>query len=356
MQNYSLMGIQQICVGTSDIKALWKWYAEMFHFDVRVLEDESEVSLRQRYTGGKSLRRHACVTVNMQGGGALEMWQYTDRQPQAPLFETQVGDLGIFMVKIKSHNIQAYQEELSAKCDTVTPVVTDPRGLPTFYLFDPEGNCFQVVEDNTVFIDEGNFSGGVVGATIGVSDMEKAMTVYRDILGYDELVYDKQGAFQDWHTLAGGLQNYRRVLLRKLKQPEGQFSEFYGPSVIELVQALDRTPRNRYEGRLWGDPGFCEISFEAVNMRELEDYCRKKGHPYTIDSSMEQKHFRMGKASGHFAVIEDADGTLIEFVETHKLPLLPKLNILMDMTRRDRSKPISRFLFHLMRLNRVKFK
>ena len=335
---------------------MWKWYAEMFHFDVRVLEDESEVNLRQRYTGGEAVRRHACVAINMQGGGAIELWQYTDRQPQALLFDAQVGDLGIFMVKLKCHNIQEYHEEISAKCDTVTPVVTDPRGLPTFYLFDPEGNCLQVVEDNTVFIDEGHYSGGVVGAVVGVSDMEKAMTVYREILGYDELVYDKHGTFQDWHTLPGGLQGYRRVLLRKLKQDEGHFSEFYGPSVIELVQALDRAPRKRYEGRLFGDPGFCEISFEAVHLRELEDICRQKGYSFTIDSSVEHSLYNMGDASFHFAVMEDADGTLINFVEIHKLPILPKLNIHMDMTRRDSSKPVPRFLFHLMKLNRVKFK
>ena len=30
----------------------------------------------------------------------------------------------------------------------------------------------------------------------------------------------------------------------------------------------------------------------------------------------------MGDAAGQFAYIEDPDGTLIEFVETHKVPLV----------------------------------
>jgi len=33
----------------------------------------------------------------------------------------------------------------------------------------------------------------------------------------------------------------------------------------------------------------------------------------------------MGEASGHFAYVEDPDGTLIEFVETHKIPIIKKL-------------------------------
>ena len=34
----------------------------------------------------------------------------------------------------------------------------------------------------------------------------------------------------------------------------------------------------------------------------------------------------MGEAAGHFSYIQDPDGTLIEFVETHKVPILKKLD------------------------------
>jgi len=35
--------------------------------------------------------------------------------------------------------------------------------------------------------------------------------------------------------------------------------------------------------------------------------------------------FDMGEAAGRFSYIEDPDGTLIEFVETHKIPIFKKL-------------------------------
>ena len=37
---------------------------------------------------------------------------------------------------------------------------------------------------------------------------------------------------------------------------------------IELVQAMERTPRKIFEKpRQWGDPGYIQICFDVVNMR-----------------------------------------------------------------------------------------
>jgi hypothetical protein len=63
----------------------------------------------------------------------------------------------------------------------------------------------------------------------------------------------------------------------------------------------------------------------------------------------------MGLASGHFTYIEDPDGTLIEFVEIHRIPVSNKFNIGINLMKRDRSKPLPTFFFRLMKLNRVKF-
>ena len=45
------------------------------------------------------------------------------------------------------------------------------------------------------------------------------------------------------------------------------------------------------------------------------------GYSLTVDSN---ESFDMGDAAGRFSYIEDPDGTLIEFVETHKLPYREK--------------------------------
>ena len=62
----------------------------------------------------------------------------------------------------------------------------------------------------------------------------------------------------------------------------------------------------------------------------------------------------MGEAAGHFAYIEDPDGTLIEFVETHKIPILKKIGWYLDLTKRDALKPLPRWMLKSMGLNRKK--
>ncbi len=356
MRNYTIAGIQQVGVGTENMVESWKWYADMFQMNVRILEDDTVAELMLPYTGNQPQRRHACIAANLQGGGGFEIWQYSERKPKPVDFDIQVGDLGIFIAKIKSHNIAAYHEELSAKYKNIGPIVTDPRGIPTFYIHDPAGNCFQVIEDNYIFIDEKRYSGGIVGAMIGVTDIDRALPVYQDILGYDTILYDKNGTFSDWQNLRGGTGQFRRVLLGRSTPITGPFSELYGNGTIELVQAIDRTPRKIYEGRYWGDPGFIQICFEVINMRALEKYCNEKGFPFTVDSCANQSQFDMGQAAGHFTYIEDPDGTLIELVETHKIPIVSKFNICIDLMKRDRTKPLPKLLFHCMKLNKVKFK
>jgi hypothetical protein len=94
---------------------------------------------------------------------------------------------------------------------------------------------------------------------------------------------------------------------------------------------------------------------DVVNMKALEEYCESKGYPFTVDSCKKNSNFDMGKASGHFTYIEDPDGTLIEFVEVHRIPVIDKLNIGINLMKKDRTKPLPRFFFFLMKLNRVKF-
>jgi len=124
-------------------------------------------------------------------------------------------------------------------------------------------------------------TGGIAGAMIGVTDIERAMPVYRDILGYDAIVSDQTGTFDDLKALPAGEGRFRRRLLTHSTPRKGSFSELLGKSTIELVQPLDRTPRKIYEGRYWGDPGFIQICFDIHNMDALRDHCASMGFPFT---------------------------------------------------------------------------
>jgi catechol 2,3-dioxygenase-like lactoylglutathione lyase family enzyme len=358
-ENYIISGIQQIGIGVENFAEAWRYYIEVFNMDIRILEDDKVAELMLPYTGGKPQKRRAAIALNLQGGGGFEIWQYSDRKPKPADFEIQAGDLGVFAAKIKSKDVEKTYELFSKKpnINLLGKPEISIDGNKTFFMKDPYGNIFQIVHDTTIYRNEGRLTGGIVGAMIGVSDIEKAMPIYRDILGYDIVIADETGTFNDIKVLPSGEGQFRRRILSHSKPRQGSFSELFGKSYIELVQPLERAPRKIYEGRFWGDPGFIQICFDVRNTDVLRKKCEEMGYPFTVDSSQsfkEGESFDMGEAAGQFAYIEDPDGTLIELVEAHKIPLLKKLNLYLDLRKRDPRKPLSKKMLGMLRFMKVK--
>ena len=349
MDSFLISGIQQIGVGTIDFRKSWNWYIEMFGIDVKILEDDTVAERMLPYTGGVPQQRHACIAVNIQGGGGFEIWQYSKRKPEPCSFKIAAGDLGVFAAKLNCRDIKAFHKQISAKWQDCTIPENLPDGTPCFYVKDLFGNVFQIVENKKVFIDQGKLTGGMAGAVIGVTDMDKSVKFYSEVLGYNILISDTTGPFSTNDPMPEADKQCRRVIL-KAPERKGAFAELFGDSTIELVQALERSPRKIYEGRYWGDPGFIQVCFDVTNMKALGEFCASKGHPFTVDSCPDGERFDMGDASGHFTYIEDPDGTLIEFVEAHKVSIIKKLGLAIDMGKRNPEKSLPKLLFRLMGL------
>jgi hypothetical protein len=78
---------------------------------------------------------------------------------------------------------------------------------------------------------------------------------------------------------------------------------------------------------------------------------KAKGYSFTIDS---EDSFAMEHASGRFCYMEDPDGTLIELVETHKVPVLKKLGFYLNLKKRNLEKPLPDWMIKLLALSKVK--
>ncbi len=353
-----ISGIQQIGVGVQNIYEAWKWYIPNFGMDIRMFEERARAEYMLPYTGGKPRERHAALAINMLGGGGFEIWQHTERTPLAPAFELQVGDLGIYAGKIKSPNVRAAYNHLEQNAEIITEIIKDPVGRDLFYVKDPFNNIWQIVSEESIFLKQGKRStGGSYGAVIGTSNPERAIKLYSGILCYDTVVYDKEGTFEDLTSLPGGGGTFRRVLLQHSENRRGPFSRLFGPSEIELIQALDRRPEKIFKNRIWGDLGFIHLCFDVLGMKALKEECDAKGFPFTVDSNIhpQGKPFDMGEAAGHFAYVEDPDGTLIEFVETHKIPISKKLGWYINLwNRKDPTKPLPKWIMKMLRYMRVK--
>lgn len=346
-----ICGIQQMGVGVENVADAWKWYRKYFGMDIRAFEDEAVAELMLPHTDGKSRKRHAALALNMQGGGGFEIWQHTGKIPEKCAFTPQLGDLGIFAAKVKSQDVKAaYALFESEGLDLLSTVSTDPSGNEHFFIRDPYGNIFQVVQESVIYQPEKSVTGGIYGAIIGISDFEKSKAIYMDILGYDEVVYDKEEYFTDMEGLPGGDHKVRRILLKHSKPRVGPFSKLFGPSQIELVLSKHKVPKKIYQGRIWGDPGFIHLCFDIQGMDDLKEECHSKGFPFTVDSA---NSFDMGEAAGHFSYIEDPDGTLIEFVETHKLPILKKIGWYMNLKNREKGKSLPNWMIKTLAWSRV---
>jgi catechol 2,3-dioxygenase-like lactoylglutathione lyase family enzyme len=345
-------GIQQVGIGVSDARQAFDWYRKMLGTDILVFEDRATATLMHRYTGGSAHQRHALLAMNLQGGGGLEIWQYTSRTPVAPPAPPQLGDLGIFAIKIKCSTIEAAHAKLSA-AGQATPIAHHPCGSRHFFIQDIWGNWFNITENGRLFAKGQHVTAGVAGAIIGVSDIERSRRFYATVLGYTELPHSAEGLFADWQGVAGSGHHFKRVLLGRPESTTGAFGKLLGPTVIELVQATDRQPTKIFDNRYWGDLGFIHLCFDINGMETHEQICAAAGHPLTVNS---RNSFGMGRAAGHFAYNEDPDGTLIEYVETHKVPILKKMGWYLNLAKRKPEKPLPDWMVKCLRFSRVKGK
>lgn len=341
-------------IGVPNEQAGFDWYRKHFGMDVRMFQEAAEAPLMTRYTGDKVQSRSATLAINMRGGGGFEIWQYTSRKTVEPFEDLFLGDFGIYICKMNCANVsEAYKVHKNAGLDILCEVQVDPSGVPFYLLRDLFGNLFQVVETGYEFTRTPSLFGGVYGAIVGVSDMEASQKFYAEQLGFDKLLYDSD-KMKDLECLPGADGAFRRVCLTRSEPFQGPFSPLLGPASIELIQRTDDKAsacKKIFKDRFWGDAGFIHLCFDVRRMGLLKRHMTQSGVEFTVDSD---SSFDMGEAAGRFSYVEDPDGTLIEFVEVHKIPILKKWGWFLNLRDRNPLKPLPRWLLKAMAFNRVK--
>ena len=353
MNESMIGGIQQVGVGVDDAEKTFRWFAKNFGFDVPIFDDDNTAVHMKNYMGGEPHDKRAIMIMNMGGGGGMEVWQYLDRKPQKPDNEMNIGDFGINLIKIKSNNIKKSYEHLRLQNVTLlSEIVSLPEKIYGFYAKDPYGNIIQVAENNSWLNKKRSDIGGVFGCMIGVSSIEKSMKLYGDILEYDIILDDQTGVFEDLSSLPNGNKKFRRVLLGHRDNKGGPFRHLLGDSQIELIEGFDSERKKIFADRYWGDLGYIHVCFDALDLNSLLAKCEKNGFPCEVKSS---DAFEMGNTNGNWAYIEDPDGTLIEFVEPVKVPLIKALNWNINLRNRKKAKVLPKWIVNCLSFKRVKF-
>lgn len=344
-------------VGVSNLQEAWDWYEKYFKMNVCIFEEEATAEYMLHYTDGKPRKRHAVLAINMHGGGGFEVWQHKDKTPQMPEKPMNLGDFGINICKMKTHNINELYDFFKAeKLNLLSQIIFSPDNRKMFFIKDPWQNIFQFVDEKNVYVDDNNLNGGCYGAIIGVSNIEESLKLYQDILGFDKILFDKTSEFEDLSYLPNGKSKFRRVLLTHSAERKGAFSDLLGPAQIELIQSVNtENVKSLFENRIWGDPGFIHLCFDIRNMDALREECSLKGFPFTVDSAQKlHKTFDMGDAAGNFAYVSDPDGTPIEFVETFKIPVIKKIGFYIKLNKNKPEKKLPKWMLKFLRFQKRK--
>ncbi|WP_258105278.1 VOC family protein [Marinoscillum sp. MHG1-6] len=353
MSKPKIGGILQVGIGVTDMPQARSWYHKNLHFSAQVLEEKTIAGLMKAYTGGMAHERQAAIVMNMSGAGGLEVWQYLSREPKLPKKPIQLGDLGTFCIKLKTPDIHRAHKIL--KHLSPSAIEEGISGKLSFTFSDPYRNFFQVIE-GVGYFEKPKTTSGVYGAIVGCSDLEKSIAFYTDVLGYELQRAIESDIPKELSSLPGAEGRFNRAWLTKPVAEIGGFSKFLGNTEIELIQSLDRTGIKIYEDRYWGDPGFIHICFDVRDMDALKAHCKLKGFPFVLDSfeTEEGESFNMGEVTSRVAYIDDPDGTAIEFVETHKVPVIPSLGLSINLQGNDSNKDVPTWLLKLIKIKKVK--
>ena len=153
----------------------------------------------------------------------MEIWQFTSRE-SADQHKFSLLKNGLLVTKIKCKDAKMGHESLTDQ--PLGAVCQDPSGKNCFSVIDPFGNPFIASETEHWYQKKYSIFGGIEGVMIGVSDMDKSIEFYKDVVEIDEVIYDKTGVFEDLSALADGDKEYRRVRLQPSNRNSGAFQMF----------------------------------------------------------------------------------------------------------------------------------
>ncbi len=271
-------------------------------------------------------QRNVVIALNPYGGGLVEIFQYITKTPVPPPPEVDFTYNGFLFYGLKVRNVNGaleriknYGGEVITFQNKFSPM--DKFGWKTAIFKDPDGIygiLIEYPESNVGYGGRKTRIGGVEYIAIGVSNIKTSIEFYRNILGYDRIIYQWEGRCPEWETLFGRDRKLKRALLARSGKPSGTFKHFLRGGMIELIEVEGNKGKHNFEGRTWGDIGLMEVCFDVTDIEKTLAEVTGKGaeivvSPYKQDMGM--------NTFATFAYIKDPDGSLLEFADIESLPV-----------------------------------
>lgn len=134
---------------------------------------------------------------------------------------------------------------------------------------------------------------------LGVTDMERSIVFYRDILGFRKVIYDIEGESA-----------MSKMVGEPLRRRIAMLGSEYGTSAIELIQAFaPYRARLRSAEARWGSIGAMEMGIEVKDLEKICQSLSKK------DISFINRLGFQEEINAKYAYIRNPDGLDIELIE-----------------------------------------
>jgi len=153
---------------------------------------------------------------------------------------------------------------------------------------------------------------GINNVGIGVSDMERSLKFYGELLDFTEVMFDYTGPLPGMEKVAGKPETEARVAMLK-NQNTGPL----GLGMVKLVQLLPPSksePCTVANTTLWGDIGIAEVCFNTcVGAGRIFEQLLDRGVKATLTPT--RGCFAPYDTVSHFAYMRDPDNGLLEFID-----------------------------------------
>jgi catechol 2,3-dioxygenase-like lactoylglutathione lyase family enzyme len=295
----NILGVDHVGLSVRDMEAMKTFYRNVLGFNgvfAEMPEDDHQ-AMHEFLRNGRTV--HSAITLTRETGSlSVALFHTTYPVPRPIRKDFRYGDIGVSKITFGVPDVRDFWEkhaEAARLCSfPKTASVGDQRDYQFVYGRDPEGNLIEFTsEDNTL---------GFLSIGIAVTDLERSLLFYRNILGFDKTVIAPHESFSglvDEVSGESGTQ-VRSSLIANSK----------GKGMLEIFEVMKPRGRSIPFDAQWGDFGYLQVCLYGTDNKALSAQIETEHLDITLPLQLVDDP----EYPASFMYLRDPDGIPVEIV------------------------------------------